>query len=78
MPQIIDFVETGKSHEQKVIQQYQESFVPTFDWIVGPNGMREVSNGHLESNKNNSHLVSDMISKVTSGGSYKLPRSVRK
>lgn len=79
MPQIIEFVETGKSYEQKFIQQYTEGFIPTFNWVVGPNGMREVSYGHLDSNKkNNSHLTSQMVSKITSGGSYKLPRSVRK
>ena len=40
--------------------------------------MREISYGQMEANKCNSHLASDLISKVTSGGSYKLPRSVRK
>lgn len=47
-PQMFDFVEVSKSYEKQAINQYTDRFYPTFSWVVGPNGERQVSHGLLD------------------------------
>lgn len=45
---MFDFVEVSKSYEKQAINQYTDRFYPTFSWVVGPNGERQVSHGLLD------------------------------